>query len=131
MASWEKGGRLTMAGTKLSKPGLSPDRRMKHAAVKPELEVIADPKGTAVNKGPATAKPANCPRWIVRAYRTQSLDMVSTHTQGDWRWRARIGSSGVSGMRVLCVSIAGQMCGLWQEGRLAIIVHVHQLGITK
>jgi len=44
-----KGGRLTMAGTKVWKPGLSPDRRMKHAAVKSERELIADPKGTAVN----------------------------------------------------------------------------------
>ncbi len=44
-----EGGRLTMAGTKEWKPGLSPDRRMRQAAVKPESEVIADPRGTAVN----------------------------------------------------------------------------------
>ena len=44
-----RGSRLTMAGTKACKPGPSPDRRMQQAAVKPELEVIADPRGTAVN----------------------------------------------------------------------------------
>ena len=33
-----KGGRLTMAGTNADKPGLSSDRRMKQAAVKPEPE---------------------------------------------------------------------------------------------
>ena len=44
-----KGGRLTMAGTNVRKPGLSPDRRMQQAAVKPDPEVIADPRGTAVN----------------------------------------------------------------------------------
>jgi hypothetical protein len=38
-----------MAGTKAWKPGLSSERRMRQAAVKSELEVIADPKGTAVN----------------------------------------------------------------------------------
>lgn len=44
-----QGGRLTMAGTDADNPGLSPDRRMRQAAVKPEPEVIADPRGTAVN----------------------------------------------------------------------------------
>ena len=38
-----------MAGIKAKNPGLSAERRMKQAAVKSELEVIADPKGTAVN----------------------------------------------------------------------------------
>jgi len=44
-----QGGRLTMAGAKAWKPGPSSDRRMQQAAVKPEPEVIADPRGTAVN----------------------------------------------------------------------------------
>ena len=44
------GGRLTMAGTKVFKPGLSPDRRMQQAVVKLEPEVIAEPKATAVNR---------------------------------------------------------------------------------
>ena len=44
-----KGGCLTMAGTKACKTGPSSDRRMKEAAVKPEPEVIAGPRGSAVN----------------------------------------------------------------------------------
>ena len=54
-----KGGRLTMAGTKVCKAGLSSDRWMKHTAVKSEPEVIADPRGTAVNGEKAAAKPGS------------------------------------------------------------------------
>ena len=40
-----KGGRLTMAGTMADKPGLSSDRRMKQAAVKPEPEEAPNATG--------------------------------------------------------------------------------------
>jgi hypothetical protein len=79
-----------MAGTKAFKPGLSSDRRMRHAAVKSEPEegpdasdrarkpqVIADPRGTAVDEylrpfveivrtmeAPQTAPPGQWEHWI-------------------------------------------------------------------
>jgi hypothetical protein len=40
------------------KPGPGPDRRMRYAAVKLELEVIADPRGTAVNKAMQPSSPS-------------------------------------------------------------------------
>jgi hypothetical protein len=39
------------------KPGPGPDRRMRYAAVKLELEVIADPRGTAVNRALRSPSP--------------------------------------------------------------------------
>ena len=53
-------GRLTMAGTEVSKAGPSPDQRMQQAAVKSEPDVIVDPRGTAVN----TALPLPSPRIV-------------------------------------------------------------------
>ena len=57
---------------------------MKHAAAKQEPEVIADPRGTAVNVATAAAQPvagSSGPRARLagRTYRTQSLDVDSAH----------------------------------------------------
>ena len=41
--------RATVAGTNTHNPSRGPDSRMKQVSMKLESEVIADPKGTAVN----------------------------------------------------------------------------------
>ena len=56
-----KGGWVTMAGTKACKPGHSSDRRMRHAAVKVESELTADPERNGGERGPAVAKPVRLP----------------------------------------------------------------------
>ena len=171
------GGRLTMAGIMVDKPGLSSDRRMKHAAVKPEPERAfrrsrlrlhgpSNRRGetNGGERGTAAAKPARprdgrtlgtgsrseaqgactqfrpgplypfspqqptgsrssrqrSSRATPRANRTRSLDVASTHTQGDWRWRAHSGSSGIPGTRASCVNIAGRGSGRWPAGPAAI-----------
>ena len=99
---------------------------MKHAAVKPEPEVIADPKGTAVN----AALPLQSPPRLVLSHeaqepnRSQSLDVVSTRIQGDWQWRVQENSFGMSGTKGLCVNTVERKCDHWRMVRVAIIVRI-------
>jgi len=88
---------------------------MRHAAVKPESEVIADPRGTAVNTNlPLQSPSAACAPGAGGENQTEPnpLDVVSTRIQGDRRWRARERSSGTLGTKDLYASIAG-----WRSGR--------------
>ena len=114
-------GCLTMADTIAWRIGLSSDRGMKDAPVKSEPEVIADPKGTAVNEAMLPQSP-HTPVLRGRTNRTQSLDVVSTHTQGDWRWRAERRCSASCGTRGLYVNTAAGKCDHSRTGRVAITV---------